>query len=94
MIEGHRAAITHAEDRILKNKNQLYSLLVETSNTSLKDSITKEIAAIYIEIEHIHYQHFSDIKAICTQEQMPYFNELIKEIAELFSHPKKHKKNK
>ena len=67
----------------------MYSLLSEATNNSLKDSLFKEIATTHTEIEHIHYQHFSAIKAICTPEQMSHFNELIKEIADLFSHPKK-----
>jgi hypothetical protein len=92
LIKKHRNDINQVEGLILKNKNQLYSLLSSPQNPSIKDSLLNEIAELHVSIENIHFNHFSDIKSLCKEDQLPNFNELIKEIAELFTPSKKHPK--
>lgn len=87
LIKGHRKSIDKKENSIIELKNLLYSELRSSKIKPEKDSIINEIAKIQIEIEHIHYNHFDDIKKICKPEQLNNYNELIKEIARLFSKP-------
>ena len=71
-------------------KNKLYGqLVVENINP---DSIFINIAEVQRNIEKIHFDHFKDIKKLCTKDQMQAFDSLSKELAEIFSLPRPHKK--
>lgn len=88
LIKIHRKGIRTSQDNMMNLKNELYSKLLNDNNAAEKDSIILEINKIQNEIEHIHIHHFEDIKAICTNEQKPSFENLTKELAELFTPPR------
>lgn len=87
LIDGHRESIRNSEKHIMELKNQLYKTLKERANVSMTDSLMTEIGKAQIEIEHINYNHFQDIKQLCKPEQLNYFNELCNDIAKLFGRP-------
>lgn len=93
LIAHHRTAIRSAEEEIRDLKNQLYAQLVTENEISVKqDSLIAKMVNVQSRIEYIHFAHFLEIKKCCKPEQMPYFNELTKEIAQLFAHnPRPHK---
>lgn len=85
-IKKHRSDITSIEEQILTNKNQLYSLLQEEKVDTLKrDSLIALISELHIQIENVNFNHFGEIKSLCTPEQLNDFNLLVNEIAQLFS---------
>lgn len=86
LIKLHRKEIEKKEGEIIELKNTLYLQLAKEENKAPKDSIINELGRIQIEIENTHYSHFADIKAICKPEQLESYNQLLKEIAKLFSH--------
>ena len=88
LIFIHRKEIQSKESEILSVKNLLYNTLTNNTNPSEIDSLKKEIGKLQIAIENIHYKHFQDIEQLCSEKQKPYFNELIKDIAQLFAKPK------
>jgi hypothetical protein len=88
LIDTHRKSIGNAQHEMLATKNRLYEGLTTNTTTSL-DPLTDSLAAIQKKIEKIHYEHFLDIRGLCREDQLPAFNELSKEIATLFSPPKK-----
>jgi hypothetical protein len=92
LIAIHRKGIRSNQDSIRSIKKVLYSNLNNNTNTANKDSLMQQIANFQKNIELVHYQHFADIKAICTKEQLPAFAELSKQLDELFGNPSKHKK--
>lgn len=93
LIAHHRSAIRSAEQEIRQLKNQLYAQLVTDNEISVnKDSLIAKMVNVQTRIEYTHFAHFLEIKKCCMPEQMPYFEELTKEIAKLFSHnPRPHK---
>ena len=82
------------DQKIIQLKKELYRLLNKRYSNQETDSLTKEIGHTQQEIERIHFNHFKDIKSICTPEQMPNFDLLIGELDILFNkniHPRKPK---
>nr|WP_294858820.1 hypothetical protein [uncultured Fluviicola sp.] len=84
LIRSHRKAIESAEQQLQNQKQQLYSNL----EAPFSDSILQEILNVEAKIEHIHFNHFKEIEALCRPDQKKYFKELNQEIAHLFSPPK------
>ena len=84
LIQEHRSAIRELDANIRQTKNALYATLSDTSATG-KDSLESRLGDLQRTIEKVHYNHFADIKKICTPEQLPYFNALTKELAKLFA---------
>lgn len=90
LIANHRMQIRSNQDQLNALKNKLYGqLVVENINP---DSIFIKIAEVQRNIEKIHFDHFKDIKKLCTKDQMQAFDSLSKELAEIFSPPRPHKK--
>ena len=67
------------------DKAGIYLKIKDELTPEKEDSIILEITKIQNEIEHIHYNHFSDIKSICTNDQMQDFDELIEELGRIFA---------
>ena len=88
LIKVHRKQIGEKESEILNIKNSLYSSITEPYRIAEKEYLEKQLAELQVEIEEIHYNHFRDIKKLCHDDQLNNFNELIKDIAGLFSKPK------
>lgn len=94
LIDQHRIDIHANDQKIIQLKKELYGLLLKRYSKQETDSLTNEIGRTQQEIERIHFNHFKDIKAICTPEQMPNFDLLIGELDILFNkniHPIKSK---
>ncbi|MEI7801078.1 MAG: hypothetical protein WCI97_00365 [Bacteroidota bacterium] len=95
LIDAHRQNMQQSEHEMMQLKNQLYASLQEGKQEDLSDSIINEIGKVQIEIEHVNYKHFQDIKKLCKPEQLKSFDELCLEIAKLFAppHPPENEKN-
>jgi hypothetical protein len=89
LIFNHRNSINQKEDEIKFLKNKLYATLSAKSLPAEKDSLIAAIQTVQQQIENIHYNHFADIKKICTPQQLPLYNELSKEFASFFMPPKR-----
>jgi periplasmic protein CpxP/Spy len=86
LIADHRAKVRAGNNQILASKTALYTQLKsETTNQTLIDSLTNQIALDHSAIERIHYQHFRQIKAICEPHQLPLFDALVLDLAQIFN---------
>lgn len=85
LIEEHRNLITQKEEGLRTLKNELYGQLLVDEESQKVNEISEKIGAIHVEIEHIHFQHFEDIKKICTQDQLDDYSDLVKELGMLFA---------
>lgn len=93
LIIKHQESIKSKDSLIRQSKIELYTCLI-TNNTILKDSIEIALGQIQKEIEELHYNHFSDLKGLCKEDQMEYFNDLAKDLAQLFAKEPMGKLNK
>lgn len=89
LVFNHRSSINEKESEIVQLKNKLYATLTDDKSAPQKDSLQAALATVQQQIETIHYNHFADIKKICTPQQLPLYNELRKEFARFFMPPKR-----
>jgi periplasmic protein CpxP/Spy len=88
LINTHMAVIKEIDDSIKIVKNTLYQTLTDKSFSG-KDYLINQLSYLQNKIEHIHYNHFADIKALCTPKQLDKYNELTKDLSLFFSPEKK-----
>jgi protein CpxP len=94
-IEKHQSEIRPLHDSLMSMKKTLYGLL-KNNPTGNPDSIVQQMIFFQQQIEIAHYHHFSDVKALCTSDQLKNFDQLTDEMANFFSphqqkqHHKKH----
>lgn len=91
LIRTHRTKIESKDVELKKAKNELYPLLNKNDSNKI-DSLIYNINNIQKDIEKLHISHFLDIKNLCEENQLNYYNELTHELARLFApHPKPRK---
>jgi protein CpxP len=88
LIFDHRRSMRNKQDEMLNLKKQLYGTLT-TNDTTRNDSLRNLIADVQKGIENINYNHFRDIEKLCNASQKNDFDELVKDIAELFAPPRR-----
>ena len=86
LILDHRAKIHDLERSLINLKQELYSHLNQDDFTP--DSLMAQITLIQSNIEQAHFDHFVEIKKLCSEEQQIKFDDLSKELARLFQPPK------
>lgn len=89
LIKWHRGEMNRTQSQMLILKKSLYSKLNSEVSSAEKDSLVNEIGILQTQIERINYKHFDDIKALCRKDQLPAFEKLSFELADLFSPPKR-----
>lgn len=92
LISKHRKDIRAKHDEILQLRKELYQQLNFATNAKMKDSLSLEVGKAQTAIEHIHFAHFEDIKALCKDQQKQYFEQLTRELADYFNDKKLPKK--
>ena len=71
-------------EEIRAHKNALYQLL-KNRNEAAEIQLFTQIGEAQMKIEKLHFEHFLAIKALCTAEQLPLFDELTTTLAQLFA---------
>ncbi len=92
LTKAHHEAVMALESKIKEKKKELYSTLSATEDSAIINAAASEIGQIQTEIEYTHHKHFTEIKNLCRKEQLPAFNELSKELGDLFFRHRKKKK--
>ena len=82
--EEHHQAILKADSEIDRLKSELYKELLNSNNTSKKDSLLLAINRVQLHIEQIHFEHFQKIKAMLHPGQTKAYEELTHELSSLF----------
>lgn len=83
-IRNHRKKSRELGHQIQELKKELYSYLVENQNDSAVFNLISKISKKQGEFELVHYNHFLEIKSICTPAQMPLFKKMSKELLDIF----------
>lgn len=91
-IKLHQKNISRIDDSIRNTRNKLYQLLnSDTIDTQKRDSLYLKFSDFQKQIESTHFNHFLEIKKLCKKEQLSYFNDLTKELSEIFNNRRKQK---
>jgi periplasmic protein CpxP/Spy len=92
LVKIHQETSMANEDKINEVKNTLYLQLNNPSNALKIDSLAQNIAELQKNAEMINFKHFEDIKKICKPAQLPLFEKLTGELAQLFGKKKQEPK--
>jgi len=92
LIGVHRVEIGTKDSLIRHAKNELYGC-INSNDTTLKYFLENKLGQLQIDIEEINYNHFLDIRKLCKGNQLTYFNDLVKDLAQLFAKPNKRPKH-
>ncbi|MBE7171967.1 MAG: periplasmic heavy metal sensor [Williamsia sp.] len=84
LIDQHFTTIAGLEQEIRHTKNKLYATL-QTAAPPDKDSLLNRLEALQKQIELVHYNHFTQIRQLCREDQLVYFNALTKDLAAFFT---------
>lgn len=92
LITDHRSQVRALEKQLTQLKQNLYTEgLTEQSITD--PTHFRQVGQLHQELESVHLQHFQAIKALCTPDQLPAFEQLSRDFAHMFHpHPKRRKK--
>lgn len=82
LIRDHRHTIDSLDRVMLDLRGQLY----DPQNPQPADSILARIGTTQASIERVHADHFGRIRALCRPEQIPFFDDLSKDLARYFRH--------
>jgi hypothetical protein len=82
LITEHRQQVRELESKMAILKGKLYSSLNDLSVD--ESTLLGQIAILQTEIEKVKVDHFRQIKALCTPEQLPKYDALTKELQEIF----------
>ena len=85
LVKQHRHDVKAQEVLMNATRHQLYAHLKFQQNEQAIDSLIAIIGQQQVVAEHINYQHFLAIKALCKGEQLQSFNTLSEEIETLFA---------
>jgi hypothetical protein len=84
LIAEHLAAINKNDSLMFEARHALFVQLSEQDQTEIEVQLNT-IGRLQKEVENVHFQHFTDLKALCTEEQLPAFEKLIDELAAFFN---------
>lgn len=91
LIDEHQLQTESLRRKLMETKKALYQTLNE-NNQALSDSLIGKTGLINTKLEQLNYYHFKQIKQLCKPGQLKYFEQLTKELAQLFNHPNTNQK--
>ncbi|MEP7324180.1 MAG: hypothetical protein ABI761_19780 [Saprospiraceae bacterium] len=88
LIDQHQSGISSIESEFKKTKNQLFSALNPSLNIP-SDSLIQQLGSFQMQLEKLHFNHFTALRNLCREDQVPAFNALSHELAQYFDPLKK-----
>jgi protein CpxP len=86
LIDDHRKRTAELHEASRNLHKELYSLLAaDTADKAKADALILQIAENQKATDHLNFDHFRQIKAVCRPEQLSDFNRLSEELSELFA---------
>ncbi len=83
-ITKHRENTHNLGGQIQDLKQELYSQLNKNQQDSSINNIILQISQKQSELEFVHYNHFLEIKSICRQDQIDEYEQLTKDLSDIF----------
>ncbi len=87
LIKDHRAAMNRLRKANMEYRKTLFATLGSNPNNINADSIGQLIATNQKEIEMVTYNHFKQVRAICTPEQQKEFDNIIADVIKKMNGP-------
>jgi len=83
LIDQHRHQTRRIEEQIMDEKDHLFRLLA-TNDTLMLRTVLDGLGRLHRQKDSLSVDHFLAIKKICRHDQLMYFSDLTKDLAQLF----------
>lgn len=81
LAKEHNESAKTIRDQIKIDKENLFQLLKsDTINDSVRNSSAMKVSLSIQSLDILTFEHFRKVRAICTEEQKPIFDELIQKM--------------
>jgi protein CpxP len=88
LIKKHREAVDPIQEAIHQERDSLVALLGSASpNQAGVQQLSDEIGVNQSKLEAVTFQHFTEVRKICTPEQQKKFDEIIREALRMMGPP-------
>lgn len=88
LIKFHRAAVSQIQNDIRSKRDSLVSQLANATPDSAKiNSLTASIGNDQAQLEKVTFEHFRQLRKICTPEQQLKFDNVIREALRMMGPP-------
>lgn len=78
--EGHHSKVKTLRDSVRQMKKQFFEQLGKSMTDSAIEQVTADMAKKVTLLDKITFQHFRDVRQICTPSQQQKFDEIIDEM--------------
>jgi len=83
LIAAHREQQQVLNQSIQNTRQKIYELLTKEERNNEEEVLIVKLGELKAQVERLNWEHFSDLKAICTAEQQAKFEQLALELAKL-----------
>ncbi len=88
MVDDHRKQSKQLNEQIRALKDSFFELLThENINDSNKNMMATRIAALDQQLDLLTFDHFKQVRKICTLDQQQKFDKIIKDILRMMGRP-------
>ena len=88
LVKQHREQVKQLHEQTKAVKDSFFDLLQSTIvNDSLQNHLANEIAALNKQTDLITFNHFKEVRKICTPDQQKEFDKILKDILHMMSGP-------
>jgi Spy/CpxP family protein refolding chaperone len=91
MVQQHRAQSRLIQEQVRDNKDSFFNLLAnENVKDSIKNHFASKISLLNRELDLATFDHFKEVRKICTPDQQKKFDGIIKDVLRIMSGPGPH----
>lgn len=91
LVEKHQQGVRQLRDEIKEAKDDFFGLLSQPNLAEAeKQKAAKMVSAATEKLDLLTFNHFAEVRAICTAEQQKKFDNIIKQVIQMMGeqHPK------
>ena len=85
MKRAHHEQMLELDEATKAPFEQYFALLIQPADAAAKDSLEKVVGDLYRKRMQVTFQHFSELKAICTPEQQQKFKQMLPSLMQVMS---------
>jgi len=90
LAKDHNESANKIREQIKINKEELFQLLKsEKIDDSIKKNVALKISISIQALDMLTFEHFKKVRALCTEEQKPKFDELIQKMVNSLNNTQK-----
>ncbi len=91
LIKEHRSEVQELEGQLQEQKKRWLNNLKKADPLPIEGALDS-VLAVQRKIEILHFEHFAQIRKICTSDQIHSFDLLVDDLSKLFNKKPKRKK--